>query len=148
MDSLENRILSHSSNEHRFDPNQQKEFLGTFRERVVLAIKTTDLSPELFKNLPYFLVDFNQNWQPLVAKISSEINISSQMSLMKLAKQHNLPSTIVQEKEATSPYAFIVHSDHAINLEQIEPVLATSSSDNASPKHKKLSFFGKLWKKR
>lgn len=147
MEDLEKRMLSHASGEHRFDPNQQKAFLGTFRERVVLAVKITDLGPELFKNLPEFLANLNQNWQPLVAKISSEISLSSQMTLMKLSEQHNLPSTIVQEKEVTSPYPFIVHSDHAINLEQIEPVLATTS-DKTSPEQKKLSFFEKLWKKR
>lgn len=146
MEQLEKRMISHASNEHRFDPNQQKEFLGTFRERVVLGIKMTDLSPELLETIPDFLANLKPAWYPLTAKISAEIGISYQMTLMKIAKKHNLSSTIVQENEGTSPYAFIVHSDHAINLEQIEISLPLPS-DNKELEKKKLSFLARLFRR-
>ncbi|WP_269207187.1 DUF1694 domain-containing protein [Streptococcus equi] len=38
MDSLDTRLLKGASGENRFDPDQQRYYLGTYAERIVLAL--------------------------------------------------------------------------------------------------------------
>lgn len=143
MDYLEKTLLSKASSEHRFDPKQQKEFLGTFRERVVFAAKPSQVTAELIEKLPQYFSECQTEYPSLSLKISAELRLSTQMTLMKIADQVKLASTIVQESDSQSPYALVLHSNQALNIENIEPALPSSSDKE---KIKRASFWSKMWR--
>lgn len=145
MNHIEKVILSKASGEHRFDPKQQQEFLGTFRERVILAIKKTDLTPEFLTELPSLLHDFKRQYAPLSLKISAELGISLQMSLMKIAEQQQITSTVVDDNSNSSSYVCILHSDRALNLDNIEPAPLCQKPETTKEKTK--SFWARLFHK-
>lgn len=52
-------------------------------------------------------------------------------TIMKLAQQNALSATIVDEKGAVSPFALIIHSDHAITKEETNlKAILDKPSDN------------------
>ncbi|KHD43911.1 DUF1694 domain-containing protein [Streptococcus hongkongensis] len=131
MESLDQKILKGALGETRLDPDQQRYYLGTYAERVLLTIPLVGIEEEIAKSeferlLPSYVADYS----PLSLKLSADLDSEYQMFFMKLASKKGIPSTIIDETGATSPFALVLHTDHAINLDQ------TSISD-AIPEDKK-----------
>ncbi len=50
MNDLNTTILQKASGETRFNPDEQRLYMGTYRERVVLLVSFDDLSSEVVGN--------------------------------------------------------------------------------------------------
>ncbi|TYK78317.1 DUF1694 domain-containing protein, partial [Streptococcus pyogenes] len=90
-------------------------------------------------------------YQTLHLKISSKLAPQLQIIYMKLAKENHLPVTIITETHMTSPFAFILHTDQAINLKEtrLEVILKQTKNDQLrkQPPEKTKSFWKRFLKK-
>ncbi|MDV5976843.1 UNVERIFIED_CONTAM: DUF1694 domain-containing protein [Streptococcus canis] len=150
MEQLEDTLLKGALGEKRFNPDQQRYYLGTYAERVVLSLSLEYAQDDRAKNyLEAELANLSLKYQPLALKISSELDPQYQMTYMKIAKQGQIAATIVTEKHMTSPFAFVLHTDHAISPEEtrLEVIVnQTENDDSGSLEHKTpKSFWQKLF---
>ncbi|MGT2934819.1 DUF1694 domain-containing protein [Streptococcus castoreus] len=151
MKTLDDKLLKSALGEKRLNPDQQRYYLGTYAERVVLnaplkGITQEEVKAYLEKELPIL----SMRHKPLFLKISSKLDTNYQMVYMKLAKQNDLPATIITEKKMTSPFALVLHTDHALNLEEtrIEVLLSQAKKEEAltpQKSEKPKSFWQKLF---
>lgn len=143
--TLDQTIIQKASGENRLDPDQQRRYLGTFAERVVLLASLADAHhPNLIKQLPDILSSYDARHQPLALKLSSQMDSSAQMTYLKTAQHLNLPATIVTEEKATSPYGFVLHTDHAVDLDAVD---ITSRYPGIFEKQKEASAKKSWWQK-
>ncbi|TWT14777.1 YueI family protein [Streptococcus sp. sy010] len=149
MENLEQKILEAATAEHRLDPDQQRYFLGTFEERVILALKIDDASKDtVICNFPQILRQISSQHTPISVKISPKLDLKQQMTYLKLSQEQEASATIVNESQAQSPFALIVHTDHAVNLDynNISDYLPQEPETTQQPTAKK-SFFQKIFGK-
>ncbi|MFC3928463.1 YueI family protein [Streptococcus caprae] len=133
--------------ENRLDPDQQRQFLGTFRERVVIAVSLEQAQQEeTLRFFPNFLNQESANDPNLSLKISPALSMAKQMAYLKLAQEVHIDATIVDETSANSPYGLVLHTDHAIDKENIDFIIPeeTATSTKKEPEEKK-SFWKKLF---
>ncbi len=128
MADLESKVLQAATGEKRLNPDEQRLYFGTFAERVVLSIPLED--------------------DTLSVKISPKLSVSNQVFYMKIAQELGNQATIVDEKNAQSPYGIIVHSNQAENVDT--PLLSeqfpTQQKETKEAPAKK-GFLSKLFKK-
>lgn len=148
MTNLENRLDRASSGEYRLNPDEQKLYLNTFRERIFLAITFDDAKIPLVKtSFNQILSHFDMADQPIFVKICGDLPDDLTGYYLKLAVDHHFEGQILTEP-ASDRYGIVIHTDHAINLDKIElldvfPDLL--SSDAPAQTTKKKSFFSKLF---
>ena len=148
MTNLENRLDRASSGEYRLNPDEQKLYLNTFRERIFLAITFDDAKIPLVKtSFNQILSHFDMADQPIFVKICGDLPDDLTGYYLKLAVDHHFEGQILTEP-ASDRYGIVIHTDHAINLDKIElldvfPDLL--SSDVPAQPTKKKSFFSKLF---
>ncbi|CAM3097835.1 MAG: DUF1694 domain-containing protein [Pseudolactococcus laudensis] len=148
MTNLENRLDRASSGEYRLNPDEQKLYLNTFRERIFLAITFDDAKIPLVKtSFNQILSHFDMADQPIFVKICGDLPDDLTGYYLKLAVDHHFEGQILTEP-ASDRYGIVIHTDHAINLDKIElldvfPDLL--SSDAPAQPTKKKSFFSKLF---
>ncbi|HFQ3425432.1 TPA: DUF1694 domain-containing protein [Streptococcus equi subsp. zooepidemicus] len=148
MDSLDTRLLKGASGENRFDPDQQRYYLGTYAERIVLALPLTEVDHEKAKGyITAQLPHLKEAYFPLSFKLSSEFGSAYQMYYMKLAQQNALSATIVDEKGAVSPFALIIHSDHAITKEETNLKAILDKLSNSKPAGQTKAKGKSLWQR-
>ncbi|AAL97461.1 hypothetical protein SpyM6JRS4_02745 [Streptococcus pyogenes JRS4] len=152
MTNLEDKLLKGAWGERRLNPEQQRYYLGTYAERVVLSALLDEAQTKTVKDyLKRELPSLQLVYQPLHLKISSKLAPQLQILYMKLAKENHLPVTIITETHMTSPFAFILHTDHAINLKEtrLEVILKQTKNDQLSkqPPEKTKSFWKRFLKK-
>lgn len=146
MENLEQKVLAAASAEHRLDPDQQRFFLGTFEERLILAIKEEKADEEAtLTNFSTILNRISQTHSPIFVKISPKLSLKHQMSYLKIAQEQELTATIVNESLSQSPFGLIIHTDHAVNLDYQD--LTNYLPQNSLPETEtpKKSFFQKLF---
>ena len=148
MTNLENRLDRASSGEYRLNPDEQKLYLNTFRERIFLAITFDDAKIPLVKtSFNQILSHFDMADQPIFVKICGDLPDDLTGYYLKLSVDHHFEGQILTEP-ASDRYGIVIHTDHAINLDKIElldvfPDLL--SSDVPAQPTKKKSFFSKLF---
>ncbi|MFP3766960.1 MULTISPECIES: YueI family protein [Streptococcus] len=148
MTDLENKVLQAATGEKRLNPDEQRLYFGTFAERVVLSIPLEDSRLEEVKNrFSDILGQLAKQYDTILVKISPKLSVSNQMFYMKIAQEQNIQATIVDEKNAQSPYGIIVHSTKAENV--ANPLLseqfpATAEKPKEAPKK---GFWSKLFNK-
>ncbi|XCY70614.1 YueI family protein [Streptococcus iniae] len=137
MESTDKRILQSALGEHRLNPDQQRYYLGTFAERILLTIPLEGIDDHIAREeFERLLPTFVDNYQPLSLKLSSDLNSDTQMFFMKLASKKSIPSTIIDETGSTSPFALVLHTDHAVNLDEtsITSSIETKPTNEVPPK--------------
>lgn len=148
MSDLESKVLHAATGEKRLNPDEQRLYFGTFAERVVLAIPLDDSRLEDTKNrFEDILKALTEDYEVLFVKISPKLAVSDQCYYMKIAQNIQIQATIVDEKNAHSPYGIIVHSNQAENVDN--PLLAvrfpqTHDKPKEAPKK---GFWSKLFNK-
>lgn len=148
MDHLEKTILQNARGEHRLDPDQQRYYLGTFRERVVLTISFDDIiSKQVQEAFPAILGDLKGQYDELAIKLSAKMDSSLQVGYMKQAQSAHIPATCVEEVNSQSPYALLIHSDKAEAVEHtdIKDRFPDYFKVTTSQTHPKQSFWSKLF---
>ena len=120
MTDLQKTILQKASGENRLDPDQQRLYMGTFRERVLLTLSFSEATSKDFQgHFSAICKELKNKYPQLFLKISPNLSDSLQISLMKEAQAIQITTTIVDEKLAASQFALLFHTDHAVDLEHI-----------------------------
>ncbi|QHE52857.1 YueI family protein [Pontibacillus sp. HMF3514] len=96
--------------------SERKRFLGTFRERVVIALTKGQLMQDnalthleqAMKNHPNTKLLLNGNVSPRFMNAEQD-----------LASKYNIPYTVVSNREAETDLGVVLTYDHAVNIEDI-----------------------------
>ncbi|HFI0144392.1 TPA: DUF1694 domain-containing protein [Streptococcus suis] len=146
MTDLHTTILQKASGETRLNPDQQRQYMGTYRERVVLVITFDELVHEnVNSRFDTICQKLASHYLPLFLKLSPSLSDKQQISLMKVAQTYGITSAIIDEKIGQSPYALVFHTDHAIDMEDIS--LATTFPNLVQTVEKKEDTKPSFWKK-
>ena len=120
MSDLENRLDRASSGEYRLNPDEQRRYLNTFRERVLLAITLPDAKNVLLKaQFDHILKTYDNQSDPIFVKLSGSLPDDLSGFYLKAATNHHFEGQILEE-ETTDAYGIIIHTDHAIDLAKID----------------------------
>lgn len=151
MTSLENKVLQCASGEKRLNPDELRQYFGTYAERVVLAVLLENAEKKtVIDHFPQILKDLQAVYPNLSLKLSPKLADQTQFTYIKTAQALNISATIVDEAKAHSPYGLIVHSNQAENLDKVlfselyPDILAPSETE---PILEKKGFFAKLFGK-
>ena len=148
MTDLSKEIMEKAHGGLKLNPDEQRLYFGTFAERVVLSIPLEDSRLEEVKNrFSDILGQLAKQYDTILVKISPKLSVSNQIFYMKIAQEQNMQATIVDEKNAQSPYGIIVHSTKAENV--ANPLLSehfptTPEKPKEAPKK---GFWSKLFNK-
>lgn len=132
----------------RLNPDEQKKFLETFAERVIATASLDEANSSLLlQHFHKILEQFTEDCQPIFVKISPNVETKSQVAYMKIAQELGCQTTIVSADCQHSPFGLVIHTDHAVNVENTDlftqfPELFTS--EKPAPK-KKTGFWFKLF---
>ncbi|WP_105157554.1 DUF1694 domain-containing protein [Streptococcus suis] len=148
MNDLNTTILQKASGETRLNPDEQRLYMGTYRERVVLLVSFDDLSSEVVGNrFDTICQKLANSYSPLFLKLSPALSDKQQISLMKLAQAHGITTSIIDEKIGQSPYAMVFHTDYAVDIEEIrlEVIFPNLIKKDEKKEDAKPSFWKKLF---
>lgn len=148
MTELHTTLLQKASGEIRLNPDEQRRYMNTFRERVVLVVEFSEVTTSFSSNFTSICTDLTDQIQPLFVKISPRLSDSLQITCLKEAQTIGLTASIISEGGGTSPYALIFHTDHALDKEDIP--LASQFPNLLTPTEKKpakISFWSRLFGK-
>lgn len=148
MTDIKKTILQKASGETRLDPDQQRIYMGTFRERVVLILTFDQVQAQTFQDkLPILCRDLSARFQPLTLKLSPSLSDRLQIAIIKTAQSLGLTTSIIDEKVGHSPYALVFHTDHAVDQEDIslEAVFPNLVKQEEKKEEQKTSFWKKLF---
>lgn len=132
----------------RLNPDEQKKFLETFAERVIATCSLDEAnSPLLLKQFNKILESITQDYKPVLVKISPNVETKSQVTYMKIAQELGCQVTIVSADCQCSPFGLVIHTDHAVNVDNTDlftqfPDIFTS--EKPAPKQK-TGFWSKLF---
>jgi len=151
MTSLEDKVFQCASGEKRLNPDELRQYFGTYAERVVLAVLLENAENKIvIDHFPKILKDLLAIYPNLSLKLSPKLADQIQFTYIKAAQALNISATIVDEAKAHSPYGIVVHSDKAENLDKI--LFSELYPDILAPKQteqivEKRGFFTKLFGK-
>lgn len=115
---MEKKIMERATGETRLNPDEQRYYMGTFGERVLLTASSDDASnPKLQEAFAAILTQYSKTYTPLTLKLSSQLKDGAEITYLKLAKDKHIPATIVTEDKANSPFGLVLHTNRAENIE-------------------------------
>ncbi|CAM2795679.1 YueI family protein [Fructilactobacillus fructivorans] len=147
--SVQNRLdQAMSGNSPQINPDEQRKYLGTFRERVDFAITVAD---DKNQNAIDQLSDKMKQHPNYQLFINGNIPEEQQQPYMKLASQNNAKFTLKNNSAyGTKPdeYAVVLVAPEAIHQDQIDfdPDKTSSKKQDDQPK-KSESWFSRLFHK-
>lgn len=126
-------------------PEERREFLGTLRERVVIALKQSQvLEDGVYQEVENTIKSSNG------AKLylNGHLDYGYLSKYIKVANTYKMEYTIVTNKDYVSEIGLLVAYDHAIEKEEIF-VLENKGTENLQKEEKKgfFSNLGSLFKK-
>ncbi len=148
MTNLEDTVKRAATGEMRLNPDEQRNYLGTFEERVVLSILLDDACSEDVKNhFETVLSLLKEQYDKLFIKISPDLSVGNQMYYMKIGQGSHLQVTIVNEACLNSPFGIIIHSNKAESVKDsdIKVVFPDFFKTKQDIKEKKKSFWSHLF---
>ncbi|AYM03615.1 YueI family protein [Levilactobacillus yiduensis] len=128
----------------KINPDEQRHYLGTFRERVSLAMTIAEVTDR--KSLDAFITEITAHPDYQVI-LNGHIDQADLAPYLKLASQHNLKFTIRQDTiygVNDSDLGLIVASDTAINQNPISLSKKYPEKPAEKPTAPKKSWFDKL----
>ena len=109
MTSLEDKVFQCSSGEKRLNPDELRQYFGTYAERVVLAVLLEDAEKKIvIEHFPLILKKLLAVYPNLSLKLSPNLSDQTQFTYIKGAQTLNISATIVDEAKAHSPYGIVV----------------------------------------
>lgn len=150
MDNLEKKLMTAASGETRLKPDEQRQYIGTFRERVLLTIdKNMGNRDDVKAAFPKILEDLKKNYSAIKVKSCSNLTQTNQVIYMKMAQEAGVSFTNVNEK-GEHAFDLIVHTDKAVNREETDIFKLYSQffETVAEPAPEKKSFWKKLFESR
>jgi uncharacterized protein YueI len=122
-------------------PDERRQFLGTLRERIIIALKRSQVN----ENSIYPQVEQEMKTNP-----QAHLFLNGNMDYMKLSKyvklaaKYKLEHTIVTNKEHDTDIGLIIAMDYAIDKDEI--YLTTKPSIQTEEKKSK-GLFAKIFKR-
>ncbi|UOQ49198.1 YueI family protein [Gracilibacillus caseinilyticus] len=124
--------------EKELHPDQKRQYLGTYRERVILVMTKPQVRGE--KGLREIEELFMQ-YQDGALLLNGNMNTKFFKPYRELASQYHISYTYVSNIEADSDYGLVFATDYAVDKEDI--LLKEDTSE--SPQTKRKSWFEKLF---
>lgn len=150
MKDINQLITEKASGACRLNPDEQKKFLETFAERVIATCSIEEAnSPAVLDHFQEILTKITEEYQPVFVKISPRIETKPQIRYMKIAQELGCQTTIVSMDCENSPFGFVIHTDHLVNvehkdlLEQFPTYFNSETQEKPAPK--KAGFWSKLF---
>lgn len=133
-------------------PDERRKFLGTIRERVVIALTNSQVRDKKVYPEVENAMKENQKAQLL---LNGNIDYSYHSKYIKLASKWNMEYTMVNNKEHNSELGLVLAYDYAIDKEDIfvkETAETQSNKEESSISQQKegnglFSIFTKMFKK-
>ena len=102
MTSLEDKVFQCASGEKRLNPDELRQYFGTYAERVVLAVLLENAENKIvIDHFPKILKDLLAIYPNLSLKLSPKLADQIQFTYIKGAQTLNISATIV----CTQPYS-------------------------------------------
>ncbi|CAK1247579.1 DUF1694 domain-containing protein [Fructobacillus fructosus] len=121
MDVNERLEQNQTGNGPSLKPDEKRLYLGTYRERVILAIKTSQVNSEQAKQV---LADKLAQYPNATLLIDQNHAGAAYIDYLQLAiksgNQYSLLSNNETSKQTEDPYAIVLADHGAVNLEHIE----------------------------
>ncbi|MDF1509751.1 YueI family protein [Robertmurraya sp. DFI.2.37] len=124
------------------NPDERRKFLGTLRERIVIALTQAQVREEAIFSEVEAAIKTNRNATLL---LNGNIDYSHLSKYMKICTDHDVKYTIVTNKEHNSDIGLVLAHDYAIDKEDIyvsKPKITYEESNE------KKGFFSKFFKRR
>jgi uncharacterized protein YueI len=124
-------------------PDEKRKFLGTFRERIIIALKKNQVTEnDIYPQIESCMKEYK------VAHLFLNGNISYEelSKYVKLAKIYKIEHTIVTNKEHDTEIGLVLAMDHAIDKEEIY-IDEKEQEQPKPPRQEKPSIFAKLFKR-
>ncbi|MBO0452091.1 MULTISPECIES: YueI family protein [Enterococcus] len=130
----------------RINPDEQRKYLGTFRERCFVSMTVREMSSK--QDREHLIEEIKKHPEGKLL-INGEVSESLQKDFIGLASKNATDFTIVNDAkvESEDSIGVLLVTDHAVNEEIIdieEKYSSNQAEDNTEPK-KKRSFFSKLF---
>lgn len=146
MTDINKVIMEKAQGGAKLNPDEQRRFLGTFEERVLASCSIEQANETLIRShFKEMLSSIMKNCQPVIVKISPEVESSNQIFYLKTSKELGCEATIVSSDYQASPFGLIVHSDHLVQVDDkdMSQQFASLLQPAEKPAKEKPSF----WKK-
>ncbi len=128
------------------NPDERRKFLGTLRERIVIALSNAQVRGN--RIFPVVEEEVKNN-KDAVMYLNGHIDYSYLSKYVQMALKYKVPYTIVNNKEYSSQIGMVLAYDYAIDREEIyiqENNLQVQNVSQEKEPKKKISFWKKLWK--
>jgi uncharacterized protein YueI len=130
-------------------PDERRKFLGTLRERVIIALTREQVKEdEIYKEVE----DAVKNHPKAKLLLNGNLDYSYLSKYTKLSNEHQVEYTIVSNKEYDSEFGLVLADEKAIDKEDIfvtKREEAHEKNSDKEPKNKKgiLSILDNVFKK-
>lgn len=145
--SLEDYLEKGLYGEKQIKPAEKKKFLGTFRERIVVALTTSQvMEKDVYPEVEQFI---KKNPEATLL-VNGDLNYSAISKYIQIAKSNGISFSIVTNHTSATNIGLVLAHDYAIDKENIF-IQKTKIIQNDSQKKKEglwSSLKGKLKKKR
>ena len=99
MTSLENKVLQCASGEKRLNPDELRQYFGTYAERVVLAVLLENAEKKtVIDHFPQILKDLLAVYPNLSLKLSPKLADQIQFTYIKTAQALNISEQFKSQK--------------------------------------------------
>ncbi len=98
------------------NPDEKREFLGTFRERIVIALTQNQVREKTI--YPQVLENMKKHPKTRLL-LNGELQYSYLSKYIKEANRLNIPFTIETNKDHHTEIGLVLAYDHAVNIEDI-----------------------------
>ncbi|WP_433743013.1 YueI family protein [Falsibacillus pallidus] len=124
-------------------PDERRKFLGTLRERIVVAITKSQV---MDKSIYDDLDEIMRSNKKAKVLLNGEMDYSYLSPYIKLANKHRISFSIVENKQSSTDIGLILAYDYAIDKDEI--YLKQEPKEQTAAKEKKQSLFQKLFRKK
>ncbi|TRZ36137.1 DUF1694 domain-containing protein [Niallia circulans] len=124
-------------------PEERRKFLGTIRERVVLALLQNQVSEANIYKEAEEAIKSNKGAK---LYLNGHLDYSYLSKYLKLANEQNMEYTMVTNNDYNSEIGLLIAYDHAVDKQDIYVTEPTADKITDEPKEKK-GFFAKLFNK-
>ncbi|MGP7819436.1 YueI family protein [Niallia sp. 01092] len=120
-------------------PEERRQFLGTLRERVVVALKQSQVREDGVYNEVKEVIKNNAGAKLF---LNGHLDYAYLSKYIKIADGNKMEYTIVTNKNYVSEIGLLVAYDHAIDKEEI--YISNMTQENDAAKEEKKGFFSSL----
>lgn len=126
-------------------PEERRKFLGTLRERIVIALKKSQVrAKEIFPQVEQMMKDY----PGAHLYLNGKIHYPDLSKYIKLAKRYKIDYTIVTNKDHDTEIGLVLAMGHAIDKEDIYIDKKEPLPKKTNMKKEKRSIFKKLFKRK